>query len=183
MTDIAFHRLPYVSRKLHAALLTVPVADPPAVDRGQPPVAVWSVLAGEESATQLWLLTPAIMAVILRSASQMDGRILAGKISADMAGEVLARYQRIMRHAEDAAAAGWWWYQRADDAGTAGGAVTAYPEPPSAEGALDFDDVCGLLRAAEIAEAHNAAVRERGMRGARRSSADRDRNRDPGLFA
>jgi hypothetical protein len=153
-----FHALPYVSKKLHAALLTVPVADPPDPASGFPPLVLWSLLAGQEEPLPVWLLTPALLAVIRDRADQIDARILAGRISADRAAEIVARYDRVMTYARDAAAAGWWY------CGPAAAKDTPPPEEPPRP--WDFDEVVSGLAAAELAEAHNADAVERWLKKA-----------------
>lgn len=146
----AFHRLPYVGRRLQTALLAVPVVMP----HRPPPAVLWSVLAdgsAGEGPLPLWLLTPALLSALRRSADRIDRRIAAGGISADDAGAILRRYGHVMRLANDAAAAGWWYCQ---GGGPAVADETGRP--------WDFDEVGELARAAEAAAAHNAAA-ERGV--------------------
>jgi hypothetical protein len=157
-TDVTFHRLPYVSKKLRAALLPVPVADPPDPANGLPPAVLWSRLEGEDEPVPVWLLTPALLTTIRCSGDRIDARILAGKIPADKAGQIVARYEQLMRYARDAAAAGWWYCGDQKDS-------PPPEEPPRAE-AWDFDEVAAMLDAAERADAHNADARERWLRKA-----------------
>jgi hypothetical protein len=155
---VTFHRLPYVSRQLHAALLTVPVADPPDPASGFPPAVLWSRLEGEEEPVAVWLLTPALLAAVRRDADRRDAQALAGKIPADEAEVIAARYDRVMRYARDAAAAGWWYCGAAKD--------MPPPKKPPRPNPWDFEDAAGKLAAAERLAAHNADAVERWLKKA-----------------
>jgi hypothetical protein len=154
--SVTFYCLPYVSKKLRTALLPVPVADPPDPANGFPPAALWSRLEGEEEPVPVWLLTPALLTTIRNDGDRIDARILAGKIPADKAGEIVARYEQVMRYARDAAAADWWYCGSARDD----------PPPEEPPRPFDFDEVAGMASAAELADAHNAVARERWLRKA-----------------
>jgi hypothetical protein len=169
MSDLIFYRLPYVSKKLRAALLLVPVADPPDPVNGRPPAALWSRLEGEDDPVPVWLLTPALLATIRADGDRIDARLLAGKIPADEAGEIVARYEQLMRFARDAAAADWWYCGDQKD--------SPLPEEPPRAEAFDFDEVAGMAAAADLAAAHNRWAFERRDRETRKRTEGKGRSK------